>query len=102
MRAGGPLTKRRRTSCSPLPENLTHTAQSSLAVSELASDPVAVQEQEAETSGRDGTNELTEDEMFQRVTRPLPIDGLEDWGIPPAVDPGECDPALIVSSTSDY
>ncbi|ORX38982.1 HCNGP-like protein-domain-containing protein [Kockovaella imperatae] len=82
--------KRRR---SKSPENLTHTSQAHLAHSALAASDVAVYERNMEAR-LEAEAEMTEEEMFRRVTRPPDIDGLEDWGIPPEVDPGECSTQL--------
>ncbi|WRT68822.1 uncharacterized protein IL334_005802 [Kwoniella shivajii] len=72
-----------------LPENLTHTAQSDIAQSELA------------TTTHNGKSKwgkefdgLTEEQVFNIVTTPDQIDGTEDWGIPSEVDPDESSDAL--------
>ncbi len=83
---------------SPLPENLTHTAQSDLSASELADDPVA-QPSRLPDRGDLGETE-TEEETFRRINRPPEVDGLENWGIPEEVDPSEASPALTVGLAS--
>ncbi|KAI9636614.1 HCNGP-like protein-domain-containing protein [Dioszegia hungarica] len=101
----GTSAKRRRTSESldkseapapslDLPQNLTHTAQSSLPASVLASDPVTTAEEAGEEDGWPGYPGWSDEEVFRRVSRPDEIPGLENWGIPAEVDPEECDDAL--------
>jgi hypothetical protein len=80
----------------PLPQNLTHTSQSSLPTSELAHKPVAVAEEAAEVAGWPGFPGLSDDEVFRLVTAPRQIEGLEDWGIPEARPQEDVDPALQV------
>ena len=80
----------------PLPQNLTHTSQSSLPTSELAHEPVAVAEEAAEVAGWPGYPGLSDDEVFRLVTAPRQIEGLEDWGIPRARPQEDVDPALQV------
>ena len=70
------------------PENLTHTAQNELSQSQLAEEPVA---RGPELVG------VSEEEVFGNATRPAEIDGLENWGIPDEVDPGEASRELTVS-----
>ena len=72
------------------PENLTHTAQNDLSESQLAEEPVA---RGPELGG------VSEDELFGKAIRPREIEGLEDWGIPEEVDPGEASCELTVSLT---
>ncbi|RSH95463.1 hypothetical protein EHS25_000555 [Saitozyma podzolica] len=102
---------------SPLPENLTHTAQSRLPQSDLSSNPVTVAEASAEQVGFPGYEGLTDEEVFRAVTRPrarpvgpktrasagagagagaagTALTQEEDWGIPPEVDPNEADEGL--------
>ncbi|WWC91467.1 uncharacterized protein L201_006413 [Kwoniella dendrophila CBS 6074] len=73
-----------------LPENLTHTAQSDISKTELSNskDQIGSSKFGIEFQG------LNEDEIFNLVTLPPNIDGLENWGIPPEVDPNECDDTL--------
>ncbi|KAK8843509.1 hypothetical protein IAR55_007169 [Kwoniella newhampshirensis] len=75
-----------------LPENLTHTAQSDLAESELATSVQA----DTNSSSKFGAvfDGLTEDEVFKIVTMPRELEGVDDWGIPPEVDPEEASPQL--------
>ena len=47
------------------------------------------------TSAYDG---MSEEAMFRAATRPQPIEGVSDWGIPDAVDPSLCPPELTVRS----
>ena len=105
----GTSAKRRRTSKSldkseapapslDLPQNLTHTAQSSLPESVLASDPVTTAEEAGEEDGWPGYPGWSDEEVFRRVSRPDEIPGQENWGIPDEVDAGECDDSLKVSS----
>ena len=80
-----------------LPENLTHTAQAALPKSTLADEPVSLDEKAAEENGFGALYAgMTDQEVFDAVTRPDGIAGLEDWGIPPAADPSECSPQLKV------
>ncbi|WVW79146.1 hypothetical protein I302_101112 [Kwoniella bestiolae CBS 10118] len=67
-----------------LPENLTHTAQSQLPSTS------------AGQSSRWGVDfaELSEDEIFKLVTLPDEVEGVDNWGIPPEVDPSEADDTL--------
>ena len=44
------------------------------------------------TSSEKQGDELT---RIRALLRPPPISGMDDWGIPPAADEEECDPALV-------
>jgi hypothetical protein len=104
-------SKRRRISPSPtqssrdapppdLPQNLTHTAQSALPASVLASEPITLAEEAGEAEGWPGYPGMSDDEVFRMVSRPQEILGVDDWGIPGEVDPVECGEALKVSYRS--
>lgn len=43
---------------------------------------------------------MTEEEIFRLVTRPDDLEGVEDWGIPPEVDPDQSSDVLKVSCRS--
>jgi hypothetical protein len=43
---------------------------------------------------------MSEEQIFRIVTRPDEIEGVADWGIPPAVDPAQAPDALKVSLTA--
>jgi hypothetical protein len=58
--------------------------------------PPAEIEPEAEPE-HDPHEGLSEPEVFRLITRPRDIPGLEDWGIPKAVDPDQADEGLTVS-----
>jgi hypothetical protein len=78
----------------PLPENLTHTSQAALPVSELATEPVA----EDIAGWGPGFEGMTEEEVFRLATLPKDIEGVDNWGIPDEVDPEECARGLKVGS----
>lgn len=44
---------------------------------------------------------MSEEDIFRIVTRPDEIEGVVDWGIPPAVDPAQASDALKVSYSSE-
>nr|XP_018258940.1 uncharacterized protein I303_08480 [Kwoniella dejecticola CBS 10117]OBR81098.1 hypothetical protein I303_08480 [Kwoniella dejecticola CBS 10117] len=69
-----------------LPENLTHTAQSDISKSEVTNPASSKWGPEFEG--------LNEDEILRIVTTPQEIEGLDNWGIPDEVDPGECSDTL--------
>ncbi|WWD20950.1 hypothetical protein CI109_105428 [Kwoniella shandongensis] len=85
-------TDKATSSTSNQPENLTHTAQSDLPKASRAE----VDKIMAEARVKYGSNleRLSEDETLQMMIRPSPINGVEDWGIPPEVDPNEASPQL--------
>jgi len=85
-----------------LPENLTHTAQVALPKSDLAKEPPALEEKEMEDNGFGPMYAgMTEQEVFDAVTRPDDIPGMPNWGIPPPVDTKECSPQLKVGFLKD-
>lgn len=49
-------------------------------------------------AGTDPFEGLTEEEIFRLVTRPDDLEGVQDWGIPPEVDPDQSSDTLKVSS----
>ena len=79
-------------------ENLTHTAQADLSTSVLADEIVA--RMPTGVAGGTGSGGMSEEEAFRTVTRPAEIEGLENWGIPDEVDPGEASPELTVTILS--
>ncbi|ORY29104.1 HCNGP-like protein-domain-containing protein [Naematelia encephala] len=90
-------SKRPRRSPSPTSatENLTHTAQSSLPATSLPSLSSASLPALGDLAEKSAEElDLTEDELFLRATRPPDMPGIDDWGIPPEVDPSEASPAL--------
>jgi hypothetical protein len=50
-----------------------------------------------DSTAADPFDGLSEEEIFRLVTRPGDIEGVKDWGIPPAVDPEQASDALKVS-----
>ncbi|KAK6904502.1 hypothetical protein I204_06895 [Kwoniella mangroviensis CBS 8886] len=79
----GNSTPKGKQPSTPVPENLTHTAQSHLPSSRKISTRWG-----ADFEG------LSDDEIFKIVTMPDDIEGVDDWGIPPEVDPKEADETL--------
>ncbi|KAK1922375.1 HCNGP-like protein-domain-containing protein [Papiliotrema laurentii] len=75
-------------------ENLLHTSQAHLPSSELPHEPVAEEKRHAQARQVDKYAGLSEDEVFALATRPDDIPGVEEWGIPHAVDTERCSPQL--------
>lgn len=75
-----------------LPQNLTHTAQSELPESERGA-AKGVNNSILDRAREQG---MSDDEILRMVITPAEVEGDEDWGIPPEVDPTECDPRLKV------
>ena len=75
-----------------LPQNLTHTAQSELPKPERGASN-GVKNSILDKAREQG---LSDDEILRMVIPPAEIEGDEDWGVPPEVDPAECDPKLKV------
>lgn len=73
-----------------LPQNLTHTAQSELPKPERGASN-GVKNSILDKAREQG---LSDDEILRMVITPAEIEGDEDWGVPPEVDPAECDPKL--------
>jgi len=66
--------------------------------SRIASPPATEEHPPPEDStASDPFDGLSEEEIFRLVTRPDDIEGVKDWGIPPAVDPEQASDALKVS-----
>ncbi|WVR09244.1 hypothetical protein IAU60_006308 [Kwoniella sp. DSM 27419] len=95
-------TKRQRRSSPPsfghakdddLPENLTHTSQSALSRSELAGGD-GLPSRHAGSGPLSELEGLDPDEVVRTFTRPPDLPGVDDWGIPPAVDPSLASEAL--------
>ncbi|OXB33696.1 hypothetical protein J007_06623 [Cryptococcus neoformans] len=72
------------------PQNLTHTAQSELPESERGA-AKGVNNSILDRAREQG---MSDDEILRMVITPAEVEGDEDWGIPPEVDPTECDPRL--------
>ena len=88
-------SKKRPRPESHVSENLTHTAQSAVLPEPDWENPRETTQ--TSTSVYDG---MSEEAIFRAVTRPQPIEGVSDWGIPDAVDPSLCPPELTVRSCS--
>ena len=71
-------------------ENLNHIPQA---------DPLDTVKEGTQPPVKSQYDGMTEQEIFKIVTRPEEIEGVEDWGIPPAADPKFCDPKLKVCLT---
>lgn len=105
MRGTSPPPKRARISPPPSAPRSTTQAQSAQSSQSTESrngskgksrqDAIEIDDNE-ENVGTDPMRGLSEDEIFARVSRPENIPGLENWGIPPAVDPDLCSPQLKV------
>jgi hypothetical protein len=75
------------------PSAETSTAGPSRLPSPQQAGPI-VDENQASTDPFEG---MSEEQIFRIVTRPDEIEGVADWGIPPAVDPAQATDALKVS-----
>ena len=63
----------------------------------MAKEPIARERKAAEENGFGPLYAgMSEQQVFDAVTRPEDIPGMEEWGIPKAVDPEECSPQLKV------
>lgn len=68
--------------------------------SHIPSPSVADQGSPGKDNNDDPFEGMTEEEIFRLVTRPDDLEGVEDWGIPPEVNPDQSSDVLKVSRRS--